>query len=63
MRMVMRLQKQMIKFAFGELSVMDTHFYVEYEIPPMQTFCHDLQYCMLSLYKKTKYTAAGRVQA
>lgn len=51
------------EFAFRELSVMDTHFYVEYEISPMQTFCRDLHYCMLSLYKRTKYTAAGRVQA
>lgn len=42
---------------------MDTHFYVEYEIPPMQTFCHDLQYSLLSLHKKIKYTAAGCVQA
>lgn len=53
----------MIMFAFRELSVMDTHFYVEYEIPPMQTFCHDLQYSLLSLHKKIKYTAAGCVQA
>lgn len=42
---------------------MDTRFYGEYESPSMQTFCHDLQYSLLSLYKKTKYTAAGRVQA
>ncbi len=42
---------------------MDTHFYGEYESPSMQTFCHDLQHSLLSLYKKRKYTAAGHVQA
>lgn len=50
MKMVVRLQKQMKKFALRELSVMDTHFYVEYENSPLQTFCHDLEYSLLSFY-------------